>query len=64
MQKVPHNRNGAQLKKYLEGKLNIDTSQPPVYVHNISDEAEWTHATPDGKWAQIDYIISHNDITH
>ncbi len=63
-QKIPHNRNGTQLKKYLEGKLNIDTSQPPVHVHNISDEAEWTHTTPDGKWAQIDYIISHNDITH
>ena len=63
-QKVPYNRNGIQLKKYLEGKLSIDTSQPPVHIHNISDEAEWTHVTPNGNWAQIDYIMSHNDITH
>ena len=63
-QKIPYNRNGQQLKKFLEGKISIDTSQPPATIHNTNDQSEWTHTTNDGKWAQIDYIISHSDITH
>ena len=48
----------------MEGKTNIDTSQPPATIQNTNDQSEWTHTTNDGKWAQIDYIISHNDIAH
>ena len=38
--------------------------QASVKIHNLNDASEWTHTTPDGKWAQIDYIISHLDISH
>jgi len=61
---VPYNSNGKQLKAYLEGKTHYNSSQPPVHIHNTNDQTEWTHTTNDGKWAQIDYIISHNSITH
>ena len=63
-QKTRHNRNGLQLKVFLEGKDKLNSSPANVFVHNINDESEWTHTTHDGKWAQIDYIISHLSITH
>ena len=63
-QKTPYNRNGVQLKTYIEGKDRLHTAPPSVLIHNINDPMEWTHTTPDGKWAQIDYIISHLSITH
>ena len=59
-----HNSNGIQLKKFLEGKDTLNSTQANVQVHNINDISEWTHTTSDGKWAQIDYIISHLSITH
>ena len=64
MQKTMYNSNGLQLKIFLEGKDKLNSSQANVFVHNINDESEWTHTTHDGKWAQIDYIISHLSITH
>ena len=63
-QKIPHIRNGLQLKKFQQGKTSIDTSQLPALIHNINDQSECTHTTNDRKWAQIDYIISHTNITH
>jgi len=63
-QKTKYNSNGLQLKIFLEGKDKLNSSQANVFVHNINDESEWTHTTHDGKWAQIDYIISHLSITH
>ena len=63
-QKIPHIRNGLQLKKFQQGKTSIDTSQLPASIYNINDQSECTHTTNDRKWAQIDYIISHTNITH
>ena len=63
-QRTPYNRNGIQLKTYLEGRDRIHTVPPPVSIHNVNDPTEWTHTTPDRKWAQIDYILSHSTITH
>ena len=63
-QKTRYNSNGLQLKSFLEGKDSLNSSQANVSVHNINDISEWTHTTHDGKWAQIDYIISHLSITH
>ena len=63
-QKTQYNRNGIQLKTYLEGKDSVHTTPPPVLIHNIYDPMEWTHTTPDGKLAQIDYIMSHLSVSH
>ena len=56
-QLTPHNRNGTVLRDYITGKQQGHTP-PDIHIHNINSSAEWTHATPDGKWAQIDYIIT------
>ena len=56
-QLTSHNRNGTVLRDYISGKQQGHTP-PYIHIHNINSSAEWTHATPDGKWAQIDYIIT------
>ena len=60
-QKTKYNRNGIELKTFLEGIGNIHNTKTNVNIHNINDTSEWTH-NADGEWAQIDYIITHLDI--
>ena len=61
---IKYNKNGLQLKTFLEGKDKLNSTQADVLIHNTNDASDWTHTTPDGKWAQIDYIILHLNISH
>ena len=56
-----HNKNGIILKDFIAGK-HQGYLPPDIHLHNLNTMAEWTHATPDGKWVQIDLIISNSTI--
>ena len=58
----PLNKNGPTLQDCIIGKQH-GHSPPDVHIHNTDSTGEWTHATPDGKWVQINYIITSGELS-